>query len=60
MNYKRKPNWYCNALKKILSQHRHCEECGCLETADNILLKYKCGKWLCDECFVKLYHIKLD
>lgn len=47
-------------LKKLLSLHRHCDECGCLETADNILLYYDCGKLLCDKCFVKVYHIKLD
>lgn len=47
-------------LKKLLSLHRHCDECGCPETADNILLYYDCGKLLCDDCFIKLYHIDLD
>lgn len=57
---KYKSNWYYKTLKKILSLHRHCEECGCPETVDNILLKYDCGKLLCDKCFVKLYHIDID
>ena len=55
---KYKNDWYYRTLKKILSQKRHCDECGCPETADNILLKYDCGKWLCDDCFIKLYNIK--
>lgn len=51
---------YYVMLRKLLSKKRHCEECGCPETADNILLNYDCGKLLCDKCFLKLYQIKLD
>lgn len=51
---------YQKLLRKVLSQKRHCDECGCLETADNILLNYDCGKLLCDACFLKVYNIKLD
>ena len=51
---------YYSMLRKLLSKKRHCDECGCTETADNILLNYDCGKLLCDKCFIKLYHIDID
>lgn len=51
---------YSRMLRKLLSKKRRCDVCHCLETADNILLNYDCGKLLCDKCFVKLYHIDID
>lgn len=50
---------YYAMLRKLLSKKRHCQECGCIETANNILLKYDCGKLLFDKCFIKLCHIEL-
>lgn len=49
---KYKGNWYQKALNRVLSQNRKCEVCGAKETSDNIMLKYKNGLIMCDECFL--------
>lgn len=45
---------YEKTLKKVLSQKKTCEKCGCKETRYNILLKWD-EKWLCDDCALSIY-----
>lgn len=43
------------ARDEITRNPRKCEICGETETVDNVMLKYKNGMILCDDCAFRIY-----
>ena len=41
---------YNKVKKEVDANPRVCEICGCVETMDNLMLKYDKGKIMCDDC----------
>ena len=41
---------YKKVKKEVMTSPRKCECCGCIETMDNLILKYDNGKFMCDDC----------
>lgn len=54
-----KHNPYHRAYKKVLREvnnnPRQCQNCGCCETMDNLILKYDNEKYLCDDCAIAIF-----
>lgn len=48
-------NNYKKLQKEVATNPRKCEICGCVETMDNLILKYDNGKFMCDECMIEFY-----
>lgn len=46
---------YQKVKKEVESNPRKCEICGCVETIDNLILKYDNGKFMCDDCMLVYY-----
>lgn len=41
--------------KMIKENPRKCDVCQCVETLENIILKYDNGKYMCDDCAYDFY-----
>lgn len=43
---------YNSVKKQVKTNPRKCDVCGCIETMNNLILKYEGYGFLCDECMI--------